>query len=384
MCHRILCAFGLVLSIAICDEGQPRLDVPFEPTHPEVVDAMLKLAGVTAEDVVCDLGCGDGRIVVAAAKDFGARSFGIDIDPQRLKEAIENAQQAGVADRATFRRGDLKAADLTGVSVVTLYLLESVNRLIRPKLLSELEPGTRVVSHAFTMGEWKCDKKEDQPKARSSTIYYWVIPAAAGGTWTWTDGEAKHSLRLEQSFQSLSGRLTSPTLGKQSIKDCSLSGRDLVVSLTAGKEKESVKATFRGVVKGDVIEGTQQWEGGPDALTRPWRAVRAPVDLAGDWRLTVGSQKLNLNGTLRFVRAGSSWKAQYSGEKSSKEIEPSALYVWGSSVRFELPVEEETFTFTGFFQGNGASGKVSDGEASRGLTWKARRIAPKGKREKIR
>lgn len=147
-------------------------DVIFVPTPPEVVDAMLKVAKVTKNDVVYDLGCGDGRIVIAAAK-IGARGIGIDIDPQRIKEATENAKKEGVADRLTFRNEDLFAANISEATVVTLYLLPSLNVKLRPKLMKDLKPGTRIVSHAFDMGDWKPEQTLD---VNGRTVYYWTIP----------------------------------------------------------------------------------------------------------------------------------------------------------------------------------------------------------------
>ena len=146
--------------------------VPYVPTPPEIVDTMLRLADVQKNDLVIDLGCGDGRIVVAAAKDHGARGLGVDIDPERIKEAKENAQKEGVTDRVEFRQGDLFDTDLSKASVVTLYLLPSVNMKLRPKLWRELKPGTRVVSHSFDMEDWKPDKIEEVDGTR---IYLWVI-----------------------------------------------------------------------------------------------------------------------------------------------------------------------------------------------------------------
>jgi ubiquinone/menaquinone biosynthesis C-methylase UbiE len=148
-------------------------DVPFVPTPEKVVDRMLEVAKVGPNDVVYDLGSGDGRIVIAAAKKHGARGVGIDIDPERVKEARANARSAGVSDRVEFREADLFKTDLGEATVVTLYLLSSVNLQLRPKLLSELKPGTRIVSHAFDMGDWKPLKTE---KVGSSTVYYWVVP----------------------------------------------------------------------------------------------------------------------------------------------------------------------------------------------------------------
>jgi ribosomal protein L11 methylase PrmA len=138
-----------------------------------VVEEMLQLANVTNEDLVYDLGSGDGRIVIAAAQKRGARGIGIDIDPQRVREARENAQRAGVSDRVEFRQQDLFQTDFSDATVVTLYLLPRLNRQLRPRLLSQLKPGTRIVSHAFDMGDWKPEKVV---QVDGRTVYYWVVP----------------------------------------------------------------------------------------------------------------------------------------------------------------------------------------------------------------
>lgn len=148
-------------------------DVPYVPTPQAVVDAMLKVAKVGKNDVLYDLGSGDGRIVNTAAQKFGTQGFGIDIDPQRIKEANENAQKAGVTDRVKFVQQDLFKTDFRKATVVTLYLLPEINLRLRPKLLSELKPGTRIVSHAFDMGDWKPDQTLT---VEGKTIYYWVVP----------------------------------------------------------------------------------------------------------------------------------------------------------------------------------------------------------------
>lgn len=149
-------------------------DVPYVPTPEDVVTGMLKAAAVKKDDVLYDLGCGDGRIVIAAAQKFGTRGVGIDINPVRIKEARENAQKAGVADRVKFIEEDLFEANIADATVVTLYLLPSVNIKLRPKLLRDLKPGTRVVSHSFDMGDWKPDKESE---VNGQRILYWVIPA---------------------------------------------------------------------------------------------------------------------------------------------------------------------------------------------------------------
>lgn len=148
-------------------------DVVYVPTPEPVVNEMLRLANVKSDDIVYDLGSGDGRIVIAAAQQHGARGIGIDINPERIREANENAQKAGVSDRVEFRQQDLFATDFRDATVVTLYLLSDLNVKLRPKLLSELKPGTRIVSHAFDMGDWKPEKVVE---VAGRTVYYWVVP----------------------------------------------------------------------------------------------------------------------------------------------------------------------------------------------------------------
>jgi predicted O-methyltransferase YrrM len=154
-----------------------RADVPYVPTPQPVVDTMLSLANVNQNDVLYDLGSGDGRIVITAAQKFGTRGTGIEIDPELIKEANANAQSAGVTDKVKFVQQDLFNTDFSNASVVSLYLLPDVNKKLRPKLLSQLKPGTRIVSHDFDMGEWKPDKVvKIQGNDRQHTVYYWTVP----------------------------------------------------------------------------------------------------------------------------------------------------------------------------------------------------------------
>jgi Methyltransferase domain len=158
-------------------------EVPYVPTPEEVVATMLAVARVGKNDVLYDLGSGDGRIVITAARQFGTRGTGIDIDPQRIQEADANARKAGVTDRVRFILGDIFDADIREATVVTLYLLPAVNVRLRPKLLRELRPGTRIVSHDYDMGDWKPDRViQMQGPERGHTIYYWVVPERAGGS----------------------------------------------------------------------------------------------------------------------------------------------------------------------------------------------------------
>jgi len=169
-------ALRLLATAASAQAALPALDVPYVPTPEPVVDAMLKLAQVKRGDVLYDLGSGDGRIVIAAAKRYGVRGTGVDIDPQRIREANANARVAGVAGRVRFLNQDLFAIDFSEATVVTLYLLPRINLQLRPKLLAELRPGTRIVSHGFDMGDWH---PERVVQVGSSTLYLWIVPPAA-------------------------------------------------------------------------------------------------------------------------------------------------------------------------------------------------------------
>lgn len=164
---------------SLVQSNRPREpDVIFVATPPAVVQAMLEVANVTAKDLVLDLGSGDGRIAIAAASGFGARGLGIEIDAQLIDQARENARRAGVEDRVEFLQQDLFQADISQATVVTLYLLPPLNLKLRPRLLSDLKPGTRVVSHAFHMGDWKPDRELE---VEGRKVYLWIIPPDAKG-----------------------------------------------------------------------------------------------------------------------------------------------------------------------------------------------------------
>ena len=166
----------LVVTLAAAQSTQPKRlpEVPFVPTPDAVVEGMLKLANVQAGDTVYDLGCGDGRIVITAAKKYGAHGVGVDINPERVEEARANAKKAAVEELVKFEENDLFKADIRNATVVTLYLLPNVNMRLRPKLLNELKPGSRVVSHSFDMQDWKPDREE---VVDGRHIFLWTIPA---------------------------------------------------------------------------------------------------------------------------------------------------------------------------------------------------------------
>jgi SAM-dependent methyltransferase len=177
----ILAAASLVAGSAVTPPPAPvsvasgqTPDVIYVPTPPAVVEAMLDVVALRDGDVLYDLGSGDGRIPIAAAKRKQVRAVGIDIDPARIKEANANARAAGVTGEVTFKQADLFTSDFSDATVVTLYLLDTLNEKLRPKLLAELTPGTRIVSHAFRMGDWEPEKEET---IDGRTIYYWTVPA---------------------------------------------------------------------------------------------------------------------------------------------------------------------------------------------------------------
>jgi len=173
----VLIFAGLNVMAQQADAPAREPDIFYLPTPPEVVDAMLKVANVGPDDIVYDLGSGDGRIVIAAARDYGATGVGIDIDPKRITEATANAEQSGVSDRVRFIEADLFEADISAATVVTLYLLTDLNIKLMPKLLSDLKPGTRIVSHAFSMGQhWEPLQTLD---IDGRQVFYWVVPEPA-------------------------------------------------------------------------------------------------------------------------------------------------------------------------------------------------------------
>ena len=174
--HSLVVATALFAGLAAAQNNQLKrpLDVPYVPSPNPVVDGMLKLAGVQKTDIVYDLGCGDGRIVITAARQYGAHGVGVDINPERVAEARANAKQAGVENLVKFEENDLFDADIHNATVVTLYLLPDVNLRLRPKLLRDLKPGTRIVSHSFDMDDWKPEK---ELTLDGRFLYLWTVPA---------------------------------------------------------------------------------------------------------------------------------------------------------------------------------------------------------------
>lgn len=212
-------------------------DVPYVPTSPRIIAKMISMADVTDRDFVIDLGCGDGRIVIAAAK-LGAQGIGIDIDPERIRECNMNALEEGVADRVAFFEQDLFKADISRASVLTMYLLPSVNLKLRPRLLTELKPGTRIVSHDFDLGEWEPDK-------RAPNVYFWIVPANVTGRWKLNTADMV--LELNQKFQKVSGKLLLGDI-EYPLNEASLEGSKLEFTISSPNPGRIVRytCTFSG------------------------------------------------------------------------------------------------------------------------------------------
>lgn len=261
------------------------LDVPYVSTPHSVVKKMLDVADVGSGDYVIDLGCGDGRIVISAALR-GAAGHGVDLDPERIREARENARKAGVSDRVMFVKEDIFKTDFSRANVVTMYLLTTVNADLRPRLLDILEPGTRVVSHDFGMGTWEPDKyikmgssADDSETWKSGQlldsdiheIYYWVVPANVEGRWNWQLGNRNFVMEVEQSFQEINPQITEDG-NKLNIKRQVLKGKR--ISITAVNPGNGIHYVFNGRINEDEITGKAQVRGTSSDLIKNWSAVR--------------------------------------------------------------------------------------------------------------
>ena len=238
--------------------GQQGKDVIWVPTADAHVSRMLDMAKVTPADYVIDLGSGDGRTVIAAAKR-GAKAHGIEYEQAMVDLSIRNAAQAGVSDMATFVQGDLFASDFSNATVLTMFLLPDINLRLRPTIL-DMKPGTRVVSNTFTMGDWEADQTAEATTDCTSycKAYFWVVPAKVDGAWRSESGD----IALQQTYKMLSGTVTSGNVVSP-IQNGKLTGDQ--ITFTAGDQ------TFSGRVNGQFIEGTRE----SGASKTPWRATRA-------------------------------------------------------------------------------------------------------------
>lgn len=258
--------------------------VPYVPTPQEVVDRMLDMGKVGPADFLIDLGSGDGRIVVTAAKKFGTRGYGVDLNPERIAEAEENARKAGVADKVAFYQQDLFETDLAQATVITLYLLPRVNLELRPRLLA-LRPGTRIVSHDFSMDDWQPEQHVTLPAPDKyggsggvSDVYFWIVPARAAGAWRWElplrGGKVRYELDARQRYQSLEGtvRVGSRRVPLQGAR---LTGDRIELAFTVDIAGAPVTHRYAGKVDGDTISGTVELSGARLQGVHQWDASRS-------------------------------------------------------------------------------------------------------------
>lgn len=271
MAKTIFGALALVATAALAQQPFKELDTPYVPTPQVVVERMLRMAAVRPGDMLIDLGSGDGRLVITAAKEYGARGFGVDIDPKLVTQSNRAARDAGVADRVKFLRQDLFKTDFRDADVLTLYLLPDVNIALRPKILAELRPGTRVVSHDYGMREWQPDAEARVPAPdksvglrKESMVYLWVVPAKIDGAWEVSfAGDARRiEVALSQQFQKVSGVVRLPGQPGLPLSGGRLRGADMRLALPAGVygdgPVELVGRISGGTFEGRVLAGERE------------------------------------------------------------------------------------------------------------------------------
>ncbi len=287
---RILCALraiGVFTLILAAAAGPARAqsdrtpDVPYVPTPANVVDAMFEMAKINAGDYLIDLGSGDGRIVIEAAKKFGVRGMGVELDANLVSTANAEAKRQGVAGKATFVRGDLFNLDFSSATVLTLYLYPHINVQLRPRILA-LKPGTRVVSHDFDIGAWQPDQRReiavpDKPYgAPVSSVYMWIVPADVAGNWRWqmplAGAPSVFEAVVEQRFQELAAVAIIDGL-KVPMRNLKLSGSRISFSLTREMNGRPVTHEFTGRVNGDAAAGNVRSGAGAEA-NLDWTAAR--------------------------------------------------------------------------------------------------------------
>lgn len=270
-----VCAVAVTGRLAAAQQA----DVPYVPTPPNVVDAMLEIAGVGPSDFVIDLGSGDGRIVIAAASKRGASGFGVEIEGALVNEARREAARQGVAKRVEFREENLFITDIGRATTLTLYLYPRLLMQLRPRFFSELKPGTRIVSHDFDMENWRPDAHvtvpvPDKPYGPPrSEVYLWIVPANAAGRWRWRSNLGERSveaeLLLNQSFQMLEGE---PRVGgvPARLEQGRVRGNEVEFTLVVGAGAQVERRRYAGVLTGDTLAGTVRSDGREAA----WSAVR--------------------------------------------------------------------------------------------------------------
>jgi SAM-dependent methyltransferase len=267
--HRLVAVLMLCAVPGYVQAAALDVPTPYIPSTRMNVDEMLRLADVGARDVVYDLGSGDGRVVIAAARDYGARGVGVEIDAKLVEESIGNARAAGVAGRVEFRHGDVFEARLAEATVVTMYLLTSLVERLKPKLLAELRPGTRIVCHDYAFGDWKPDRQV----TISKTFYLYLVPARVAGQWRieadLPSGRRDYAFQLEQRYQEIRGGARVGG-GFLPAFEARLAGDRVSFVLV----EDDVSYRFEGSVRDDVMEGVVRTGVGRTLAEHRWRAVR--------------------------------------------------------------------------------------------------------------
>lgn len=268
------------------EEISDQLDVPFVPSHADVLRTMFELTKAKKDDYVVDLGSGDGRIVIAAAKWLGAQGFGVDLNAKLVAIANKRAQRQGVADRAKFYVRNIFDTDISKATLVTMYLLPDIVLQLRPKLLATLKPGTRIASHDYHLGDWRPDHMRvvDSGGEERSIVYAWTVPAKVAGKWTWDvaysryfNGVTPMRAEIEQRYQDLSGGMIGQG-GFVPIRAGVASGTKVSFSVTSEIDDVVVDQTYVGTISGNEINGTVHLSGSVKPVEIPWRAIRRPVD----------------------------------------------------------------------------------------------------------
>ncbi len=271
---RLALALSAAFGVTAPARAQFPFDVPYVPTPQVVVDEMLRLANVGPGDFVIDLGSGDGRIPITAAKKFGARALGVDLDSDLIVESEENARQAAVEDRVRFLQQDLFKADISEATVITMYLLPAVNRRLRPQLL-DLKPGTRIVAHDFDLDDWK----PDQISTIRKNVFLWIVPAQVAGRWRMRlalpGGERAIELDLRQRFQDIDGVARAEGQIAAPLWEPRLKGDEISFVVVDGADRDNEASLyFDGRVSGETMEGEVRRGVGSAQTRMMWRAVR--------------------------------------------------------------------------------------------------------------
>ncbi|MDX1285068.1 MAG: class I SAM-dependent methyltransferase, partial [Draconibacterium sp.] len=254
-----------LLVVLLIEANAQKLDVAYVPTPDSVVEKMLDMANVGPGDYLIDLGCGDGRINIAAAKR-GALGHGVDLDSEIIKVARENAANHGVSDKVFFIEENIYETDFSRATVIAMYLFPSINIKLRPKFLETLKPGTRIVSHDFAMDEWKPDRKIG--RMENHAVLLWIVPAQVAGCWTWQTDGIDFTMKVKQKFQEIEAEVFVDDAILE-VKNSALSGDKII--LTVINKSNQKKFVFSGLVEGDEITGTVKTHDNKEVVKK-WNA----------------------------------------------------------------------------------------------------------------